>query len=80
MEDLKEMREVKSSKAYYVLKDFLYHTAHVLSAMSRQYFMDFGVAEANKIIEKSLKEYKEKFGAEKKEALVEEGKLNFLAI
>ena len=80
MEDLKKMREVKSSKAYYVLKDFLYHTAHVLSAMSRQYFMDFGVAEANKIIEKSLKEYEEKFGAEKKEALVEEGKLNFLAI
>lgn len=80
MEDLKQLREEKASKAHYVLKDFLYHTAHLLSAMTRQFYMDLGVIKTNEIINSTLLEYEKEFGLEKKKALIEEAKLNFMLV
>ncbi|WP_176892275.1 L-2-amino-thiazoline-4-carboxylic acid hydrolase [Fusobacterium varium] len=80
MEALKKNREKKAALAGKVLKDFLYHTGHILSAMRREYYMELGLLKGREIVEKSLKEYEEKFGKMKKLALLEEGKLDFLVI
>lgn len=80
MEDLKKTREKKAAMADKVLKDFLYHTGHILSAMCRQYYMDLGLAKGKAIAEKALEEYLAIFGQEKTEALIGEAKQNFLTI
>ena len=80
MEDLKKNREKKVALADRVLKDFLYHTGHLLSAMCRQYYVDLGLVKGEAIARKALKEYCETFGSAKLEALVEEAKQDFLKV
>lgn len=80
MDALKKNNEKKIAVADYTIKDFLYHTAHILSAMRRAYYMELGLLKGNEIIEKSLKEYEAIFGVKKREAVSEEAKLDFLTI
>lgn len=79
-EALAENREKKAAIADRVLKDFLYHTGHILSSMSRQYYIDLGLLNGRKIVKAALAEYREKFGDTKTEALIRESALDFLAV
>jgi hypothetical protein len=62
-----------------VTKDFLYHTAHLLSALRRTLFLELGLVKGREIINRALLDYEEIFGGEKKSALLSEAEQNFLA-
>lgn len=62
------------------LKDFLFHTGHVLSALRRTYLVELGLTNALAIVDGALAEYAEKFGREKTAALVEEARRDYLAV
>lgn len=79
-EDFQAYLDTKKRIARYTLQDFLYHCGHVLSAMSRTYFLELGVPDATAIIKAALKAYEEIMGTEKRRALVEEAKQDFLAV
>jgi hypothetical protein len=80
LDDLKADADLRSSLAFRTVRDFLYHTAHVLSAFTRVCYLESGLVRGDEIIEKALEDYKSKFGAEKTAVLVEESKQNFLLI
>ncbi|WP_300329475.1 L-2-amino-thiazoline-4-carboxylic acid hydrolase [Fusobacterium sp.] len=80
MDDLLKNKEKKSAISDRVLKDFLYHTAHILSAMKREFFIELGLIKGLEIIEISLHEYENEFDTLKKQAVIEESKLDFLTI
>lgn len=73
------MRE-KQAISHYTMKDFLYHTAHVLSALRRVYYWELGVPAAERICAGALEEYQTIMGADKREALLEEAKQDFLEV
>ena len=79
-EALKEFGAQKAQLEPRVLKDFLYHTGHLLSAMTRAYETALGVVKAQAIVEGALAEFQEIFGEEKCQALREEAQLNFSLI
>lgn len=79
-EELKKNNLKKTALAKRNLKDFLYHTGHLLSAMTRQYYMDLGLIKGQELVDKALDEYESKFGKLKREAIEEEAKLNFLVV
>lgn len=79
-EELKKNNEKKVTLSKRTLKDFLYHTGHLLSAMTRQYYMDLGLIKGQELIKKALNEYEIKFGKMKREAIEEEAKLDFLVV
>lgn len=78
--DDKRLAELRRQKIPYVVKDFLYHTGHVLSAFRRTYLIEFGLMDAGTILKKSSTEYAEIFGTEKLHALETESTLDFLTI
>lgn len=78
--DLKKSFEKKEALAHRVLKDFLYHTGHLLSAMCRQYYVDLGLVTGRAIAEKALRQYGDEFGTAKLEALVQEAEQDFLKV
>ncbi|MDR2892547.1 MAG: L-2-amino-thiazoline-4-carboxylic acid hydrolase [Deltaproteobacteria bacterium] len=61
-------------------KDFLYHCGHLLSAMKRAIYLELGACAGNRIMEASLNEYAQEFGADKKEVLIREADQDFLKI
>ncbi|MEG0091704.1 MAG: L-2-amino-thiazoline-4-carboxylic acid hydrolase [Oscillospiraceae bacterium] len=73
-------RSKKAALAPRVLKDFLYHTGHIFGTMAREFYIDLGLEKGNCIINQALAEYREKFGSEKTNAMVEESKQDFLKI
>ena len=79
-EELKKRYEKKAALAPRVLKDFLYHSGHLLSAMCRQYYVDLGLIKGEAIARKALREYGGKFGEAKLEALIQEAKQDFLKV
>ncbi len=75
-----ELMAQKKDMAPRTIKDFLFHTAHVFSAMRRTYYTELGVPATDEICKKALAEYTDIMGAEKHEALLEEAKLDFFEI
>ena len=62
------------------LKDFLYHTGHILSALRRTYLLELGLIKGEEIVTRALAEYASLFGDDKAEAVVAESKQDFLTI
>lgn len=73
-------REEKAAMGDRNLKDFLYHTGHLLSAMGRKYEELLGVVKAGQIVEASLAQFEVLFGKEKAEALKQEALQNYSVI
>jgi hypothetical protein len=72
--------DLRKQKIPHVVKDFLYHTGHILSAFRRTYLLEFGLVESEKILEKASSEYADIFGIEKLDAIKAESTLDFLTV
>lgn len=79
-EDFKKDGETKAALRSRTVKDFLYHTAHLLSALRRTYLVELGLEKADAIVRKALDAYAAQFGREKADALAEEAKQDFLVV
>jgi len=75
-----DLMALKASMAERNVKDFLYHSAHILSALRRIFYVELGVAATEEICTKALAEYESFMGKEKRAALIEEAKLDFFEI
>ena len=75
-----DLMKKKSEISHYTMKDFLYHSGHTLSALRRAFCLELGVPAAREIQEKALEEFEMLTSAEKREALYEESRLDFLAV
>jgi hypothetical protein len=79
-EDLKgDMAERAAARPCRV-KDFLYQTGHVLSAMRRNFLLELGLVRAERLIEAALAEYTSIFGREKADILIRESEQDYLRI
>ena len=72
--------EQKAVIAPRTVKDFLYHSGHILSALRRVFYTELGVAVTDKICAAALAEYAGIMGGEKSAALIEEAKRDFFEI
>jgi hypothetical protein len=79
-EDFKKDSVIKAEIRSRTVKDFLYHTAHLLSALQRAYLVELGLLKAETIISRALSEYAAQFGQEKADVLVLEAKQDFLSV
>jgi hypothetical protein len=79
-EDLNKMFEKRKDVLERVVKDFLYQCGHVLNAYKRVAFYNLGVVAASEIIDNAMNEYKDIFGEEKKNAIINESEQDFLVI
>ena len=79
-DDLARENEMRVDLRKRTLKDFLYHTGHILSALRRTYQLELGLPKATAIVDKALDEYEALFGKDKREALVEESMQNYSTI
>ncbi len=75
-----DLMALKASMAERNVKDFLYHSAHILSALRRIFYVELGVPATEEICAKTLAEYESTMGKEKREALLEEAKLDFFEV
>jgi len=75
-----DLMALKASMAARNVKDFLYHSAHILSALRRIFYVELGVPATEEICTKALEEYESIMGAAKRAALMEEAKLDFFEI
>lgn len=62
------------------IKDFLYHTAHIYSALRRTFLLELGLLDTGSICGAVMKEYGELLGAYKAAAILAEAKQDFLTI
>ncbi len=74
--DMKKKAELSES----CVKDFLYHTAHVYSALRRTFLLELGLIRAEEICDAAMKDYEEASGPEKKDAILKEAMQDFLSI
>ncbi len=79
-EDFKKDEEIKAGLRSRTVKDFLYHTGHLLSALRRTYLVELGLLKAEDVVRKALAEYSALFGQEKADALALEAKQDFLTV
>lgn len=70
----------KKTLAPRTVRDFLYHTGHMLSALRRTYYTELGVPAAEEICARALADYEAVMGPEKRAALEAESGLDFFAI
>lgn len=70
----------KPQIAAYAVKDFLYHTGHLLCALRGAFYLQLGVDAGEAICEKALAAYAGAMGQEKCAALRKESEKNFLLI
>ena len=63
-----------------VVRDFEYHCGHLLSALRRSYFFEFGAAVGKEIVDLALRDYAALFGAEKVAAVQTASEQDFLKI
>ncbi|MBQ9329967.1 MAG: L-2-amino-thiazoline-4-carboxylic acid hydrolase [Oscillibacter sp.] len=75
-----DLMALKQQLAPYTMKDFLYHSGHVLSALRRVFYTELGVAETEAICGRALAAFSAVMGEEKRAALEEEAKLDFFAV
>lgn len=79
-DELKADSALKAELRQRNVKDFLYHTAHLLSALQRTYMIELGLPRANAVVAAAIGEYTEHFGQKKTDALIRETKQDFLAV
>ncbi len=79
-QDFKKDGEIKASLRARTVKDFLYHTAHLLSALRRTYLVELGLVNAERIVGQALTDYADQFGREKANAVQAEAKQDFLTV
>lgn len=79
-EEVKKDGELKAAIRSRSVRDFLYHTAHLLSAMRRSYLLELGLPKAEEVVRKALAEYAAQFGREKADAAAHEAKQDFLVV
>ena len=75
-----DLMKLKGEISHYTMKDFLYHSGHVLSALRRAFYLELGVPETESICRKALEEFRHIMGGEKCDALEAEAELDFLEI
>lgn len=78
--DLKAAGAEKALLRGRVVKDFLYHTGHILSALRRTYLVELGLVRATAIVDKALEEYAAIFGSDKAAAVVAESRQDYLTV
>ena len=74
--DMKKKAELSDSN----IKDFLYHTAHVYSALRRTFLVELGLSDAASICGAAMREYAERLGSHKAAAILAEADQDFLSI
>ncbi|MCC8180583.1 MAG: L-2-amino-thiazoline-4-carboxylic acid hydrolase [Planctomycetes bacterium] len=79
-EEYKKDGEIKAKLRARTVKDFLYHTAHLLSALRRTYLVELGLVKADEIVSTALADYGKEFGQKKANAVAEESKQDFLVV
>jgi hypothetical protein len=79
-DDKKLIDERRSKRLGSVVKDFLYHTGHVLAAFRRTFLLDLGLPLADELLAASCAEYAELFGSDKMRAVSLESKQDFLTV
>ena len=79
-DDVKKDGEIKAAIRSKSVKDFLYHTGHLLSAMRRSYLLELGLPKTKRIVRAALAEYAALFSEEKADAIVAESKQDFLVV
>ena len=79
-EELKKDAALKAALRPRTVRDFLYHTAHLLSAMRRTYLVELGLPAGCAIVSGGLADYAGYFGQEKSDALVEAANQDFLTV
>lgn len=77
---LQEIWKHRKEIAPRVTKDFLYHSAHLLSTFDRTFCTELGLLKGVQIKENALLKYKQKFGEQKCSMVIAESKHNFLEI
>ena len=75
-----ELMKLKASLAPRTVKDFLYHSGHIFSALRRVFYTDLGVAVTDKICAAAIAEYESIMGSEKSNALLEAAKKDFFEV
>ena len=75
-----DLMKLKGEISHYTMKDFLYHSGHVLSALRRAFYLELGVPETESICRKALDEFRRIMGGAKCDALEAEAGLDFLEI
>ena len=60
------------------IKDFLYHTGHLLSAMKYAIAMELGNERAERVVAKALVDYSDMYGADMAQAVMEESLQDFI--
>jgi hypothetical protein len=78
--DAPEIARRRREKLSRVTKDFLYHCGHLLASARREIIFELGLARGEEIISNALSEFKNIFGALKKNILIEETYQNFLPL
>ena len=76
-QEFKALMEQKAAIAPRTVKDFLYHSGHILSALRRVFYTELGVALTDKICAEALDEYEQIMGSDKCNALLEAYKKDF---
>jgi hypothetical protein len=79
-EDLKRDVAERMAARPLRVKDFLYQTGHVLSAMRRNFMLELGLIRAQQLIEAALAEYSAVFGREKTAILIRESEQDYLRL
>jgi hypothetical protein len=79
-EDLKMDMAERAAERPRRVKDFLYHTGHVLSAARRNFMLELGLLRARQLVEAALADYAALFGQEKTAVLLRESEQDFLRI
>ena len=74
--DMKKKAELSESN----VKDFLYHTAHLYSALRRCFLLELGLQASGSICGSAMKEYSELLGSDKAAAILSEADQDFLHI
>lgn len=75
-----DLMKLKASLAPKTVKNFLYHSGHILSALRRVFYAELGVQATEKICTEALTEYENIMGREKCNALIEEAKTDFFEV
>lgn len=75
-----DLMQLKAILAPRTVKDFLYHSGHILSALRRVFYTELGVGLTDKICAAALAEYESIMGSEKSNALLEAAKKDFFEI
>ena len=62
------------------IKDFLYHCGHLLSALRRTFLLELGLVKGQQIVDRALSSYADIMGEDKRQALEDEGRQDFLSV